>query len=25
MRVFDNCMALPAFADAHPVKQPDAE
>ena len=25
MRVFDNCMAIPAFADAHPAKQPDAE
>jgi maleylacetoacetate isomerase len=25
MRVYDSCMALPAFADAHPSKQPDAE
>jgi maleylpyruvate isomerase len=25
MRVFDNCMAISAFADAHPGKQPDAE
>lgn len=25
MRIFDNCMQLPAFADAQPVKQPDAE
>jgi maleylacetoacetate isomerase len=25
MRVYDNCMAIPAFADAHPAKQPDAE
>ena len=24
-RVYDNCMAIPAFADAHPAKQPDAE
>ena len=25
MRVYDNCMAIPAFGDAHPSKQPDAE
>ena len=25
MRVYDTCMAIPAFADAHPTKQPDAE
>jgi len=25
MRVYDTCMATPAFADAHPAKQPDAE
>ncbi len=25
MRIYDNCMAIPAFADAHPAKQPDAE
>jgi maleylacetoacetate isomerase len=25
MRVFDTCMAIPAFADAHPARQPDAE
>ena len=25
MRVYDRCMAIPAFADAHPAKQPDAE
>ncbi len=24
-RIFANCEALPAFADAHPSKQPDAE
>ena len=24
-RVYDGCMAIPAFADAHPAKQPDAE
>jgi maleylacetoacetate isomerase len=24
-RIFDACMALPAFADAHPTAQPDAE
>jgi glutathione S-transferase len=25
MRVYEACMAIPAFADAHPAKQPDAE
>ena len=25
MRIYDNCMAIPAFADARPAKQPDAE
>jgi maleylacetoacetate isomerase len=25
MRVYDSCMAIAAFADAHPAKQPDAE
>jgi maleylacetoacetate isomerase len=25
MRVYETCMAIPAFADAHPAKQPDAE
>jgi maleylacetoacetate isomerase len=25
MRVYETCMALPEFADAHPAKQPDAE
>jgi maleylacetoacetate isomerase len=25
MRVYDSCMAIPAFADAAPAKQPDAE
>jgi maleylpyruvate isomerase len=25
MRVYDTYMAIPAFADAHPSKQPDAE
>src|SRR5947209_6339036 len=25
MRIYDNVMAIPAFADAHPSKQPDAE
>ncbi len=25
MRVYDSCMAMPAFADAHPSQQPDAE
>ena len=25
MRVFDHCMELPAFADAQPARQPDAE
>ncbi len=24
-RVYDSCMAIQAFADAHPLKQPDAE
>jgi maleylacetoacetate isomerase len=24
-RIYDHCMAIPAFADAHPSKQPDAE
>ena len=24
-RVYDTCMAIPAFVDAHPSKQPDAE
>jgi maleylacetoacetate isomerase len=24
-RVYDTCMAIPAFADAHPSRQPDAE
>jgi maleylpyruvate isomerase len=24
-RIFDACMALPAFAEAHPSRQPDAE
>jgi maleylacetoacetate isomerase len=24
-RVYDTCMAIPAFADAHPAQQPDAE
>jgi maleylacetoacetate isomerase len=24
-RIFETCMALPAFADAHPGRQPDAE
>ncbi len=24
MRVYDTCMAIPAFADAHPSRQPDA-
>lgn len=24
-RIYDTCMAIPAFADAHPLKQPDAE
>lgn len=24
-RIFETCMALPAFADAHPMAQPDAE
>jgi maleylacetoacetate isomerase len=25
MRVYANCMAIPAFAEAHPAKQPDTE
>jgi glutathione S-transferase len=25
VRVYNTCMAIPAFADAHPSKQPDAE
>ena len=25
MRIYDHCMAIPAFAAAHPSKQPDAE
>jgi maleylpyruvate isomerase len=25
MRIFDNCMQLPAFMEAHPSSQPDAE
>ncbi len=25
MRVYDTCMAIPAFAKAHPSRQPDAE
>jgi maleylacetoacetate isomerase len=25
VRIYDSCMAIPAFADAHPAKQPDAE
>ena len=25
MRIYDNCMAIPAFANAHPAKQPDAD
>jgi glutathione S-transferase len=25
MRIYDTCMAIPGFADAHPAKQPDAE
>jgi maleylacetoacetate isomerase len=25
MRIFDHCMELPAFADAQPARQPDAE
>lgn len=24
-RVYETCMAIPAFAAAHPMKQPDAE
>ena len=23
MRIYDTCVAIPAFADAHPAKQPD--
>jgi len=25
MRIYDTCMAMPAFANAHPSRQPDAE
>jgi maleylacetoacetate isomerase len=25
VRIYDTCMAIPAFADAHPSKQPDTE
>jgi glutathione S-transferase len=25
MRIYDSCMAIAAFANAHPAKQPDAE
>jgi maleylacetoacetate isomerase len=25
MRIYDHCMTIPAFADAHPAKQPDYE
>ena len=25
MRIYETCMAIPAFAAAHPAKQPDAE
>jgi maleylacetoacetate isomerase len=25
VRVYDSCMAIPAFAEAHPAKQPDSE
>jgi maleylacetoacetate isomerase len=25
MRIYESCMAISAFADAHPSKQPDAE
>jgi len=25
VRIYDTCMAIPAFSDAHPAKQPDAE
>jgi maleylpyruvate isomerase len=25
IRVYESCMAIPAFADAHPANQPDAE
>jgi glutathione S-transferase len=24
-RVFEECMAIPAFAEAHPSRQPDTE
>jgi hypothetical protein len=23
MRIYDTCMSIPAFAEAHPRKQPD--
>ena len=25
MRIYDSCMTIPAFSDAHPARQPDAE
>ena len=25
MRIYESCMAIPAFADAHPCKQPDSK
>jgi maleylacetoacetate isomerase len=25
MRIYDTCIAIPAFSDAHPTRQPDAE
>jgi len=25
MRIYDTCMAIPAFADAQPSKQPDTK
>jgi hypothetical protein len=25
MRIYDTCMAIPAFADVHPSKQPDTK
>jgi maleylpyruvate isomerase len=25
MRIYDTCMAIPAFSDAHPTRQHDAE
>jgi hypothetical protein len=25
MRIYDACMVIPAFAEAHPHKQPDFE